>query len=212
MSERPVIITPVFIRHHNLRCLGRILLSACGAAAVFFLLFVFGWLLVSLISGRKELDGIALGVATIFALGTFGFGHQWLRKHGPQDWERIARKPDRRPGMRLSRMSNQEYGQVGRGLLGLILAGPEWLVKIREEWRGMMPTTGEFAAHMEMLRQHFAARDAWVPMKDFSKYEVELYQLARLNIVAVREMVGQWHFHITLEGTVKRSSEKEAKK
>jgi hypothetical protein len=206
MSRPPAIITPAFIRRHNCRCLGRIALAASGAGAVFFVLFVLGWLLASFVTGRKELDGVALAFASLFSLGSFGLGCRWLQKEGPQDWERLARKSDRQAGMRLSRLSNQDYGQMGRGFLGLVLAGPEWLARIREAYRGLMPVTPEFADRLETLRKHFAAREAWVPMRDFPKYESDLYILAQLNIVAIREMLGEWHFHVTLEGSVKRDA------
>lgn len=204
MSQRPVIITPGFIRRHNWRCLGRMVLSLCGATAVFFMVFVFAWLLASFVTGKRELDGPTLVFAGLFGTLVFALGHRYRQKHGPQDWERVARKPDRKPGMRLSRMSNQEYGQIGEGLLGLVLAGPGWLAGIVEEGKAMMSTSPQFAERLETLRTHLAAREGWVPMKDFRKYEGDLYRLARMNIVAVRELLGEWHFHVTLEGTVNR--------
>lgn len=204
MSRCPVIITSAFIRRHNWRCLGRVGLAACGAAAVFLVVFVFGWLLVSIVTGNRDLDLSALIFATIFALAVFGFGHRYLGKHGPQDWEKVARKPDRKPGMRLGRMSNQDYGQIGQGFVGLLLAGPGWVGAIMDAWKTMMPANQEFAERMESLRQHFAARDAWAPMRDFKSHEADIYLLTRLNILAVREMRGEWYFHVTLEGTVKR--------
>ncbi|MGC6458881.1 MAG: hypothetical protein ACON4R_10970 [Akkermansiaceae bacterium] len=206
MARCPVIITPAFIRRHNFRCLGRVALASCGAAAVFLVVFVFGWLLASVVTGNRNLDLPALIFATIFASAVFGFGHRYLAKNGPQDWEKIARKPDRKPGMRLGRMSNQDYGQIGQGFFGLLLAGPGWIGKIFDAWKAMMPANEEFANRMESLRLHFAARDAWAPMRDFKTHEANIYLLTRLNILAVREMQGEWYFHVTLEGMVKREN------
>jgi hypothetical protein len=56
-----------------------------------------------------------------------------LKKHGPQDWERIAQKSDLKPGVHLARMSNQEYGKIGHGLRALILAGLGWIDWISDE-------------------------------------------------------------------------------
>ena len=206
MSRCPVIITPAFIRRHNRRCLGRMTLAACGAAAVFLMVFIFAWLLASIVTGKGELDRPVIIFATLFTLGVFAVGRWHLRCKGPQDWEKIARKPDRKPGMRLGRMSNQDYGQIGQGFLGLVLAGPSWISAIGDEWRAMMPTSEEFAGRMERMRQHFAAREAWVPMRDFQAHEADIYLLTRLNILAVRELQGEWCFHATVEGTVRRET------
>lgn len=206
MSRCPVIITPAFIRRHNWRCLGRVFLAACGVASVFLVVFVFAWLIASIVTGNRNLDPPVAGFATAFAVAAFLLGLHHLRKHGPQDWEKIARKPDRKPGMRLGRLSNQDYGQIGKGFLGLVLAGPGWLVSIIDEWKAMMPTTGKFADRMESLRQHFAAREAWVPLKDFRAHEADIYLLTRLNILAVRELQGEWCFRVTVEGTVRREA------
>ncbi len=143
--------------------------------------------------------------ALLFGVMVFVVGYFYLKKHGPQDWERISQKPDRQPGMRLSRLSNQEYGQVGQGFLGLILAGPGWLGRIGEEYRSLISPKEETVAELESLRQHLAARDAWAPVKDFAAYEDGIYLLAKLNILAIRELAGEWCFHVTVQGTVNRS-------
>ena len=61
----------------------------------------------------------------------------------------------------------------------------------------------------ENLRKHFAARDSWVPMKDFSAHEDGIYLLAKLDILAIRELLGEWYFHVTVQGTVKRLTKTE---
>jgi len=212
MSRRPVIITPAFVRKHNLRCLGRIALAACGAGAVYLVVFIFAWLVASVVTQNRELSGPVIVFASLVGFAVFALGHLYLARKGPQDWEKIAQKRDRKPGMRLGRMSNQDYGQIGQGFLGLVLAGPGWISKIVDEWGAMMPATDDFADKMESLRQHFAARDSWVPMRDFSNHEADIYLLTRLNILAVRELLGEWHFHVTVEGTAKRESAKKAGK
>ncbi len=204
MSRCPVIITPAFIRRHNWRCVGRIFLASSGVASVFLVVFVFAWLLASIATGKRNLDPPVAGFATAFAVVAFLLGLLHLRKHGPQDWEKLARKPDRKPGMRLGRLSNQDYGQIGKGFLGLLLAGPGWVGAIVDNWKAMMPTSDEFADRMESLRQHLAAREAWVPVKDFRTHEADIDLLTRLNIVAIRELQGEWCFRVTVEGTVRR--------
>ena len=129
-----------------------------------------------------------------------------MKVKGPQDWEKIAQKPYRKAGMRLGSLSNQDYGQIGQGFLALILAGPGWMQKIVDDWSVRMPATEEFADRMESARRHFAAREAWVPMKDFEAHETDIYLLTRLNIVAIRELQGQYCFRVTVEGSVVRDT------
>ncbi|MEN8773234.1 MAG: hypothetical protein ABF379_11305 [Akkermansiaceae bacterium] len=204
MSNFPVIITPKLIRRHNLRCLGRILLWTLGSSAVFLVVFLFAWVIASLFAGHRALTPPILIFSTFVGIGVFVLGYRYFKKHGPQDWERIAQKPDRKPGMRLARMSNQEYGQVGQGLCALILAGPDWISRIGDERRSFIRSSDEVANDLETLRQHFAARDSWVPMKDFLNHEAEIYLLAKLEMLSIREFAGEWHFHVTVQGTVKR--------
>ncbi len=212
MSIFPVIITSKLIRRHNQRCLARILLWALGSSAVFLVVFLFAWVIASLFAGHRVLTLPILIFSTLVALAVFLLGHRYLKKHGPQDWARIAQKAERKPGMRLARMSNQEYGQIGQGLCALILVGPGWIGRIGDEWKAMIPSSDEVAGDLETLRQHFAARDSWVPIKDFSSHETEIYLLARLEMLAIREFAGEWHFHVTVQATVKRllSSDLEA--
>lgn len=177
---------------------------ALGSSAVFLIIFLFVWVLARLFTG---IDALTLPVVVggfVFGIAVFVAGHVYLKRNGPQNWERIAQKPDRRPGMRLARMSNQEYGQIGQGFVGLILAGPGWLTRIREEGRAVIPSTTEVAERLENLRRHFAARDAWVPMKDFSTHEGDIYLLVKLEMLSIRELVGEWHIHATVQGTVMR--------
>jgi len=166
--------------------------------------FLFAWVLASIATGKQALTIPVMTWDTLFAITVFLVGHVYQKKHGPQDWERIAQKADRKPGMRLSRLSNQEYGKIGQGFLGLVLAGPGWLARIADEWRAVMPSNGETAERLETLRQHLAARDAWVPMKDFAAHEDSIYLLARLDMLAIRELVGQWYFHVTVQGSGSR--------
>jgi len=149
---------------------------------------------------------IAFGtLALTFAVYALGFYH--LRKHGPQDWERIAQKSDRMPGMRLGRMSGQDYGQVGQGFFALVLSGPNWLSRIREEIQSVISPNEDKAQELEKLRQHFAAREGWVPMKDFQNHERGIFELTKLDILAIRELLGEWHFHVTVKGEVRRKEE-----
>lgn len=200
MSKSPVIITPKLIRRHNVRCFGRAIIWGLGAAAVFLIVFLFLWVLASLVTGSRSLTWpIGVG-ASVFGIAVFAAGRFYLNKHGPQDWERIAQKPERKAGMRLSRMSNQDYGQVGQGFLGLILAGPSWLGRISDEWRSVIPANQNKAHELEELRKHLAARDAWVPMRDFSNHEEAIYLLVKLDMLSIRELLGEWHFHVTVQG------------
>ena len=206
MSESPVIITPKLIRRHNWRCFGRSVLWGLGSAAIFLVIFLFFWVLAGMVTESGRLTWpIALGT-TILTLAVYAVGFLHLKKHGPQDWERIAQKPDRVPGMRLARMSGQEYGQVGQGFIALILSGPNWLGRIREELQSLIPANEESARELELLRQHLAAREGWMPMRDFPTHEKKIYVLTKLNILAIREMLGEWHFHTTVQGTVNRST------
>lgn len=126
------------------------------------------------------------------------------QKAWAQDWERIAQKSDMKPGMRLARMSNQDYGQLGQGFFALILAGPDWISRISDEKKALIRPSNEVAGKLENLRQHFAARDSWVPLNDFLNHETEIYLLAKLEILSIREFAGEWYFHVTVQGTVRR--------
>ena len=201
-----MIVTPKLIRRHNFRCFGRMFLWALGSCAVFLIVFLFVWVLVSIFTGYRDLTIPVLVGGSVFGVAVFIGGHLYLKSNGPKDWERVAQKSDRKPGMRLSRLSNQEYGQIGQGFVALILAGPGWIGRVFEECRAVIPAKPEVAGRLEALRQHLAARDAWVPMKDFPSHEPDIFLLVKLNMLAIRELVGEWHFHATVQGTVRRTS------
>ncbi len=184
-------------------------LWALGSFAVFLVVFLFVWLLASLFTGVRALTVPVLVGGSIFGVAVFMGGHFYLKMKGPQDWERVAQKTDRKPGMRLSRLSNQEYGQIGQGFVALILAGPGWMGRIFEECQAVIPAKPEVAERLEELRQHLAARDAWVPIEDFSSHKADIYLLVRLNMLAIRELIGEWHFHVTVQGSVRRTSDAE---
>ena len=206
MSRCPVIITPKMIRRHNLRCVGRIFLWTLGSLSVFLVAFLFAWVLATLFTGERQLTLPIFLFSMAVAVGVFVLGHRYLRKNGPQDWERIAQKSEVRSGMKLSRLSHQEYGRIGHGFCALVLAGPDWLGRVVDEGRAMFAATEESAKHLENLRQHFAAREGWVPMRDFEQYESEIYQLAKLEILSIRELLGEWHLHVTVKGTFQRET------
>ncbi|MDB4737038.1 hypothetical protein OAF89_02150 [bacterium] len=68
----------------------------------------------------------------------------------------------------------------------------------------MIRPANEVAGKLETLRQYFAARDSWVPVRDFLNYETEIYPHAKLEILSFREFAGEWYFYVTLQGSVKR--------
>lgn len=204
MSVFPLIITRKMIRRHNFCCLGRIVLCVLGASAVFLVVFLFAWVFVSLVIGHRSLTLSISIFCILVGIGVFVLGHFYLKKHGPQDWERIAQKSDMKPGMRLARMSNQDYGQLGQGFFALILAGPDWISRISDEKKALIRPSNEVAGKLENLRQHFAARDSWVPLNDFLNHETEIYLLVKLEILSIREFAGEWYFHVTVQGTVRR--------
>lgn len=179
------------------------LLWSLASGSVFFLGFVFFWLLASAVTGDRSMNPVVGVTSTVFAVAFFYVGRRHLQKHGPQDWSRVAQAPTRTPGMRIFGRKNFEYGQAGIGIATLLLAGPEWLEKAREEWRSRVPATKEMAEQLERLRRNLAARDSWSPVQDFSTHREELYLLATLEIVAIRESLGQWFFHVTLEGSAR---------
>ena len=207
MSDLPTIITPQLIRRHNWRCFGRMVLWGLGSLSVFLVVFLFVWVLLMLFLGWRDFSSWVFGFGSLVTVLIFSAGAWHLKKHGPQDWERIAQKPDRKPGMRLSRMSNQEYGQIGQGFLALILAGPGWLIRMREEWRAIIPAKAEVAGELEALRTNLAARESWVPMRDFSSHEAQIYLLTKLEILAIREILGEWYFRVTVQGATRRSED-----
>lgn len=199
-SSAPAIVTPRRIRKHNWRCFGRILIWGLGAGAVFLIVFLFVWLLASIVTGDRSMSWpVAMG-GCVFGIAFFVAGRSHLGKSGPLDWERVARMPTRTPGMRISTRRNFEYAQAGVGMFSMLLAGPGWIDRIVFEWRSMIPAREEVAARLEGLRRNLAARDSWMPVKDFKRHEKDLFLLAKLEILAIRESAGQWFFYVTLEG------------
>lgn len=177
---------------------------AAGGGAVFLVVFLFFWVLASFLTGSDRLTYPVGFGALGFSLVVFFFGYFHVRRRGKTDWERMAQKVDRRPGMRLSRLSKQEYGQIGEGVIGLILAGPLWLGRLGEERARMVWAAKERASELEVLRQHLAARDGWVPLADFMRYEEGVLCLVKLEMLALRELAGEWHFHVTVRGMLSR--------
>lgn len=174
-----------------------------GAAAVFLIIFLFVWLLTSIVTGDRSMNWpVAMG-GCVFGMAFFVAGRVHLKKSGPRDWERIARMPTRTPGMRISTRRNFEYAQAGEGLFSMLLAGPGWIDKIVFEWKSMIPAREEIAERLEALRRNLAARDSWMPVEDFGRHEEDLYLLAKLEILAIRESAGEWFFHVTLEGAAR---------
>ncbi len=174
-----------------------------GAGAVFLIVFLFVWLLASVVTGERSLSLPVMIGGCIFGVAFFVAGWAHLKKSGPLDWERIARMPTRTPGMRISTRRNFEYAQAGVGVFSMLLAGPGWINKIAFEWKSMIPARDEIAERLESLRRNLAARDSWMPVKDFARHEDDLFHLAKLEILAIRESAGQWFFHVTLEGTAR---------
>lgn len=205
MSVPQKIITSRLIWKHNLRCLGRLILWLAGSASIFLVVFLFAWVVAS-VFGQSELT-VAVGLFCLsVALGVFLKGHQYLVKHGPKDWEKVAQKSDRKPGMRLGRLGQEDYEQMGVASMALVLGGPKWLGQARDEFRKLLPRDAVTVSRLEKLRMHLSAREGWVPLNDFKKHEQDIRSLVLLDILAVRELMGQWCFHVTLSGLVKRDA------
>ena len=180
-----------------------------AAGAVFLIIFVFAWLLASIVTGVSALHWpVGIG-ASAAALAFFIAGHFYLKKNGPRDWEKLAQIPMRTPGMRIASRRSFEYAHAGVGILALLLAGPGWAEKIVHEWRSMIPPRREIAHRLESLRLNLAARDGWVPVNDFERHKDDLFLLTRLGMLAIRESAGRWYFHVTLEGAFRPASVQE---
>jgi len=203
-SKPYLIVTPELIRRANIRRIGRILLFAIGALSVFLVLFLFGWIIVGFFTPNRPLTNRIVLRALAIALTFFYLGIRYLRRHGPQDWERIAQKSESRSGMRIASRGDFHYVQMGEALMGMLLAGPDWLGRIRDEIKNMIPATEKKANSLEVLRQNLAAREGWVPLKHFDSHKKEIEELVALGLVSIREIMTEWHLHVTLQGTVKR--------
>lgn len=173
---------------------------------MFLIVFLFVWLLASIVTGDRSLSWpVAVG-GGVFGVAFFAIGRFYHRQSGPLDWERVARMPTRTPGMRISTRRNFDYAQAGVGMFSMLRAGLGWLDRIVFEWRSMIPAREEVAVRLEGLRRNLAARDNWMPVKDFKKHEEDLFLLAKLEILAIRESAGQWFFRVTLEGAAHSTS------
>ena len=181
------------------------LLFAIGALSVFLVLFLFGWILIGFFTPNRPLTTKIVLIALAIALTFFYLGIRYLRRHGPRNWERIAQKSDARSGMRIASKGDFHYVQMGEAVLGMVLAGPNWLGRIREEFGNLVPATPEKAKSLEVLRQNLAAREGWVPLKHFESHQKEIEELVALEMVSIREIMTEWHLHVTLQGTVSRS-------
>ena len=206
MNAKPyLIVTPEFIRRGNRRCVGRMILYAAGALGVYAVLFVFSWLLLGFFGPNRPLtlDILlrSLGIAAIL----FYLGMRHLRRRGPKNWERIAQKRENNSGMRIASRGNFHHVQMGEAFLGMILAGPDWFGKIGEEYRKLISSTEEKAEELETLRQNLAAREGWVPLRHFESHQKEIEELVALELISIREILSEWHLHVTLQGTVNRS-------
>ena len=82
---------------------------------------------------------------------------------------------------------------------------PDWMGRIREEFGNLVPATPEKAKSLEALRQNLAAREGWVPLKHFESHQDEIEELVALEMISIREIMTEWHLHVTLQGTVNRS-------
>ena len=199
------IITPELIRRANRRCVGRIFLFAAGSLSVFLVLFLFGWILIGFFTPNRPLTTNIVLRALAIALTFFYLGIRYLLRHGPRNWERIAQKSGVRSGMRIASRGDFHYVQMGEAILGMVLAGPDWMRRIREEFGNLVPATLEKAKLLEVLRQNLAAREGWVPLKHFESHQAEIEELVALEMISIREMMTEWHLHVTLQGTVNRS-------
>ncbi|MDA7881138.1 hypothetical protein N9A94_02430 [Akkermansiaceae bacterium] len=200
-----LIVTPELIRRANRRCVGRMLLFASGALAVFLVLFLFAWILIGFFTPNRPLTLAIFLRALAIALSFFYLGWRYLRRNGPQNWERIAQKSETRGGMRIASRGDFHYVQMGEAVLGMVLAGPDWLRRVREEFGNLISATPEKAKVLESLRQNLAAREGWVPLRHFEAHQKEIEELVALGLVSIREMMSEWHLHVTLQGTVSRS-------
>ena len=199
------IITPDLIRRANRRCVVRMFLFAAGSLSVFLVLFLFGWILIGFFTPNRPLTTNIVLRALAIALTLFYLGIRYLRRHGPRNWERIAQKSGVRSGMRIASRGDFHYVQMGEAILGMVLAGPDWMRRIREEFGNLVPATLEKAKLLEVLRQNLAAREGWVPLKHFESHQAEIEELVALDMISIREMMTEWHLHVTLQGTVNRS-------
>ena len=204
-SKPHLIVTPELIRRANRRCVGRILLFAAGSLSVFLVLFLFGWILIGFFTQNRPLTTNIVLSALAIALTFFYLGTRYLRRYGPRNWERIAQKSEVRSGMRIASRGDFHYVQMGQAILGMLLAGPVWMGRIREEFGNLVPATLEKANSLEVLRQNLAAREGWVPLKHFESHQGEIEELVALEMISIREIMTEWHLHVTLQGTVNRS-------
>ena len=204
-SKPHLIVTPELIRRANRRCVGRMLLFAVGSLSVFLVLFLFGWILIGFFTPNRPLTTNIVLWALAIALTFFFLGIRYLRRHGPQNWERIAQKSEVRSGMRIASRGDFHYVQIGQAVLAMVLAGPDWMGRIREEFGNLVPATLEKAKSLEVLRQNLAAREGWVPLKHFESHQDEIEELVALEMISIREIMTEWHLHVTLQGTVNRN-------
>ncbi len=205
MSEAPVIITREVIRRYHLKRWARVGLSLIGAVGIFVMLFLCGCVIGGLFFGMRNFTWPVVLIGVVFAVGMFVWGWWYSAKHGAQDWEKLARRPERKAGVKLGRLSGQEYGQIGKGLVGLVLAGPEWVRMVIDEFGERIEATDERARRLEEVRRHLDAREGWVPLKHFESYEEEMWELAKMGFLSIRESSGEMFCHVTVEGTVMRS-------
>ena len=202
-------VTQGRIVRHNVRCAGRMILWFALSGGIFFLVFVFFWLMTSLITGRESLDWQVGGLSLLVATSFFVVGGQLLPKRSPLDWGQMIQDPLQFPGSRISRRQDFGYGQESFGLRGLFLLGPKWFQKIKEEKGSMVSSSEVNAQSLERLRINLAARESWEELNDFKDHWDQLRELVLLGVVAIREHQSCHFFRVTLDGARRESAAQE---
>lgn len=208
-SSTRVIVTPKVIWRHNVGCWGRFLLwiGAIGTLAV--ILFSLGWFLCRVWTGVYELTLSAAIFSSLLVLAFFLLGQRRLGKRGAIDWSMVTQKADSPGEIRIGGKGDFGNAEIGQAFFNLLFSGPDWFEHSRRELRSTIRPSEENAERLEALRRHAAARDSWVALDDFRVHEEDLYLLAQLEMLSIRESAGRYYFHVTVQGSTKWTEVKE---
>lgn len=196
-------ITPRLIFWHNLRVLGRVVLSFAGAFVVWLLQSLFLWALCSIVLGWTELTSrvffVCVGVPSgllVRSLCKMQLGQRSWRESLPRYETEFGLSSVRL----MARAVDLSDGAGGAVVALALSAAPRMVRAAIDDLKELIYPTKNESEQLERVRENLAARDSWELLRDFKTREPEIRKLAALGLVTVRKISGIWSLRISLRG------------
>ncbi len=202
-SLKPV-ITLRELRRYNAKCLGLGMLYFLGSCAVAGVIALLGWCVWGMMTGEMSLQTLSWRgqlFISVFTVLILRWG--WRKSRDESEiWARFQQDNAIDPGVRITRKMEQGMMGAGNGLITYVLLAPRWLRQSMREWSSLISLRESTAEALEHVRRHLAARETWEPIAEFQHYDAELEQLAQLEMVSLREHLGEWYVRVSLAGQI----------